>query len=54
VFVTLIDCVVSPVLQRFPVAILDVNVTLDPAQKVNGPLADIIGVEGGGLTETVN
>ncbi len=40
-------------LQVFPVALDDVNVTLPPAQKVNGPLAEIVGVAGNGLTVTV-
>jgi hypothetical protein len=41
--VTVILCVVAPVLQVFPVAKLDVSVTLPPAQKVSGPLAVITG-----------
>ncbi len=49
----MIDCVVAPVDQTFPVADDDVNTTLPPAQKVNGPLAEIVGVEGSGLTVTV-
>ena len=34
----------------FPVAEELVNVTLPPAQKVVGPPAEIVGVEGRGLT----
>jgi hypothetical protein len=41
-----IDCEVSPELQLFPDAKLEVKITLPPGQKVNGPLADIVGVEG--------
>ena len=47
------DCVVAPVLQVFPVALDDVSVTLPPAQTVVGPLAEIVGVAGAGLTVTV-
>ncbi len=49
---TEIDCVVAPVLQLFPVALEDVNVTLPPAQNVVGPLADTVGVLGNGFTVT--
>ena len=49
---TVIDCVVAPVLQVFPEALEDVSVTVFPAQKVNGPLADKTGVLGNGLTIT--
>ena len=35
---------VAPLLQVFPVAALDVKVTLPPEQKVVGPLAEIVGV----------
>jgi hypothetical protein len=48
-----IDCVVAPVLQVFPVALEDVNVTLPPEQKVVGPLADTVGVVGKGFTVMV-
>jgi len=41
------------VLQVFPVALEDVNVTLPPVQKVVGPLAETVGVLGNGLTVTV-
>jgi len=45
------DCVVAPPGDHiFPVALFDVNVTLPPWQKVNGPLADMVGV---GLRFTV-
>jgi hypothetical protein len=36
-----------------PVALLEVSVTLSPAQKVVGPLALIVGVDGIGFTTTV-
>jgi hypothetical protein len=35
---TVIDCVVAPVDQRFPVAEDDVRVTVVPGQKLGGPL----------------
>ena len=44
--VTVIDCVVSPLLHVFPELALDVNVTLPPGQKEVGPFAVIVGVEG--------
>ena len=47
---TAIDCVVSPVDQRFPVAEEDVNVTVLPAQKELGPL--MVGVAGTGFVVT--
>jgi len=47
---TVIDCVVSPEDQRFPVADDDVRVIVLPAQKDAGPL--IVGVAGVGLTVT--
>jgi hypothetical protein len=43
---TIIDWVVAPVDQVFPDAYDDVKVTLPPWQKVNAPLAVIVGVEG--------
>ena len=49
----MIDCVVAPVDHKFPLADEDVNTTLPPAQKVNGPLALIVGVDGNGVTVTV-
>ena len=42
--VTVIDCVVAPFDQRFPVELLDVRTTLPPGQKETGPLALIVGV----------
>jgi len=47
------DCVVAPVLQVFPDALLDVNVTLPPAQKVKGPPADTVGTGGFETSVTV-
>ena len=37
----------------FPVALDEVNVTLPPVQNVVGPLAEMIGVLGNGLTVIV-
>jgi len=49
-----IACVVAPPGdQTLPVALLDVNVTLPPAQNVVAPPAVIVGVAGFGLTVTV-
>ena len=48
------DCVVAPVDQRLSVAEDDVNTTEPPAQNVVGPLAEIVGVAGNGLTVTVS
>jgi hypothetical protein len=50
---TVIDCVVAPFDQVLPVAAEDVKVTLPPAQKVVGPLAVMVGVDGIGETVTV-
>ena len=47
---TMIDCVVSPVDQRLPVAEEEVNVAAPPAQKAAGPL--MTGVAGSGLEVT--
>ena len=47
------DCVVSPVDQRFPTVEDEVNSTDSPSQKVVGPLAVIVGTGGRGLTFTV-
>jgi hypothetical protein len=47
---TMIDCVVSPVDQRLPVAEDEVNVAAPPAQKAAGPL--MTGVAGSGLEVT--
>ncbi|MNR55432.1 hypothetical protein D3C85_1758020 [compost metagenome] len=47
------DCVVSPVDHKFPVAADEVNTTEPPAeQKVVAPLAVIVGTAGIGLTVT--
>lgn len=48
-----IDWVVAPVDQAFPVAADDVSTTEPPEQKVVGPLAVIVGAAGGGFTVTV-
>jgi hypothetical protein len=48
-----IDCVVAPVDQVFPVAEEEVKVTEPPAQKVVGPLVVMVGVGGSGLAVTV-
>jgi len=50
---TVIDCVVAPFDQTFPVALDEVNVTEPPEQKVVAPLAFIIGVVGAVFTVTV-
>ena len=50
---TVIDWVVAPVDQVFPVEADDVNTTDPPEQKVVGPLATIVGATGGGFTVTV-
>jgi hypothetical protein len=47
---TMIDCVVAPVDQRFPIAEDDVSVTVLPAQKADGPL--MVGVAGVGFAVT--
>ena len=47
---TVIDCVVSLVDQPFPLGDEDVNTTTPPSQNVVGPLAEISGAEGAGLT----
>ena len=48
----MIDCVVAPVDQRFPVAEEDVSVIVAPAQKDAGPL--MVGVAGRGFAVTAN
>ena len=48
----MIDCVVAPVDQRFPVAEDDVNVIVLPAQNVAGPL--MVGVAGAAPAVTTN
>ena len=50
--VTVIDCVVSPVDQRFPLEAEEVSMTEPPSQKVVGPAAVIVGTEGTGFTVT--
>ena len=55
VVVTVMDCVVSPVDHKFPVAAEEVNTTEPPAeQNVVGPLAVMVGTAGIGLTVTVS
>ena len=49
---TTIDCVVSPVDQRLPVAAEEVSVIVLPAQKELGPL--MVGVGGAALAVTTN
>jgi hypothetical protein len=49
---TTIDCVVSPLDQRFPVAADDVRVIVVPAQNVAGPL--MVGVSRAGFADTAN
>ena len=48
----MIDWVVSPLDQVFPVALDEVKVTEPPEQNVVTPLAVIVGVVGTGLTVT--
>ena len=50
---TVIDCVVSPVDHKFPVAEEDVSVTDPPAQKVVALPAVMVGATGIGLTVTL-
>lgn len=50
---TVIEFVVSPVDQVFPVGAEDVNVTDPPVQKVVGPPGVMVGVTGGAVTVTV-
>jgi len=49
---TVMDWLVAPLDQVFPVALDEVNVTEPPAQKVVVPLAVIVGVAGPGEIET--
>ena len=49
----MIDGVVAPFDQIFPVAADEVNVTLPPSQNVVTPEAEIVGVLGNGFTVTV-
>ena len=51
--VTVILAVVAPVDHKYVDPALDVNVTLPPVQKVNGPPAVIVGAVGIVLTVTV-
>lgn len=51
--VTKIVCVVAPVFHVFPLALLEFNTTLPPAQNVVGPLAVMVGVGCTGLTVTL-
>jgi hypothetical protein len=51
--VTVIDCVVAPPDQVFPVGEEEVKVMEPPAQKVVGPLAVIVGTAGNGFMVTV-
>jgi hypothetical protein len=53
VLVTKIVCVVAPVFQVFPVALLELSTTLPPAQNVVGPPAVMLGVGGGETVFTV-
>jgi hypothetical protein len=45
--------VVAPVDHKYVVPALEVSVTLPPAQNVNGPPADIVGVAGKAFTVMV-
>jgi hypothetical protein len=47
-----IDCVVAPFDQRFPVAEDEVNVTLSPSQNVVAPDAEMVGVAGPEVIDT--
>ena len=49
---TVIDCEVAPLDQRFPLAADDVRVTEPPEQNVVGPPAVIVGIGGFELTVT--
>ena len=51
--VTVIDCVVSPVDQRFPLEAEEVSTTELPEQNVVGPPAVIVGTGGIGFTVTI-
>lgn len=51
--VTVMDCVVAPVDQAFPVVEEDVRTTEPPEQKVVGPPVVIVGVAGSAFTVTV-
>ena len=49
----MIEFVVSPVDQVFPVGADDVSVTEPPAQKVVGPPGVMVGATGGAVTVTI-
>ena len=49
----MIDGVVAPLDQTFPVAADEVKITLSPSQKVVAPLKVMVGVSGIGFTVTV-
>ena len=51
---TVMDCVVAPFDQVFPVAADEVSTTEPPMQNVVEPLAEIVGVAGVGFTVTVS
>lgn len=51
-FETVIACVVAPVDHKLPVVEEDVNITFPPAQKLNDPLFEIVGMDGIGFTVT--
>jgi hypothetical protein len=46
-------CVRAPLLQELLMALLEVNLTLSPEQKVVGPFGVIVGIGGLGLTVTI-
>ena len=48
----MIDCVVAPVDQTFPIAEDEVSVTLPPVQKVAVPEVEIVGIDGIAFTVT--
>ena len=50
--VTVMDCVVAPFDQVFPVATEEVSTTLPPAHTVVGPLAEMVGAAGPAVTST--
>jgi hypothetical protein len=50
--VTVMLCVVAPLLHRLPVAELEVSCTLPPWQKTVGPLGVMVGADGSGFTVT--
>jgi len=51
---TVIDCVISPVDQKLSVDDDEVRITEPPSQNVVGPLAEMVGVTGVGLTVTLS